>query len=83
MRATPPPCGVEEKNPILYFFFAKFIGKLNDSIPSTFTDRVAISIKIVYEVYLSSSIDSDLISGTDGQSWVITRAIVHERFASG
>jgi hypothetical protein len=67
----------------LVFFLAKFIGKLNDSIPGTLADGVAISIKIIYKVYLSSSIDSDLIPGTDAKSWVIARAIVHERFASG
>ena len=70
------------EKPNLVLLLAEFIGKLNDGVPGTLTDRLAINIEVIYKVNLSSSVDSNLVSGPDGQSWVIARAIVHERFAS-
>lgn len=69
------------EKPDLVLLLAKFIGELDDCVPGTLTDRLAVGIKVIYKVNLSSSIDGDLVSGPDGQSWVIARAIVHERFA--
>lgn len=66
----------------LVLLLAKFIGELDDSVPGTFTDCLTISIKVIYEVNLSSSIDGNLVSGPDFKSWIIARTIVQERLAS-
>src|SRR5258707_4994688 len=70
----------EESN--LELFLAEFISKLNDSVPGTCPDRVAVDIEIIYKVNLSTNINGNLISGTDGQAWVVSGAIVHECLAS-
>lgn len=67
----------------LDLFLAEFIGKLDDSIPGTLSDRLAENIKIINEMNLASLINGDLVAGTDAQTGVVVRTIVHETFAGG
>lgn len=78
-RLTALWCRRKEAN--LEFFFTKLIGEPNNSIPGTFTNRLAVHVEIVDEMNLPSSIHRDLVAGTDGQAWVIARAIIQDSFA--
>jgi hypothetical protein len=56
---------------------------LNDSIPRTLANRVAVSIQIVYKVDLAGSVDSNLIAGTNLETWVVAGSEVLERLTGG
>jgi len=60
----------------------ELVGHLDNAVPGTLPNGLSVFLEIVNEVDLSSSIDSDLIPGSDGQTRVVSRTIVHETFSS-
>jgi len=73
--------GREESD--LNLFLAEFIGELNDRVPGPGTDGSTVLVQVVDQVDLSTSIDSDLVAGTNGQTRVVARPEVHKALAGG
>jgi len=67
----------------LIFFLAQFIRQFDHGVPSARSNGLAIYLEIIDKVNLASLINGDLVSGTDAQTGVVIRTIVHETFASG
>ena len=47
------------------------------------SDGLAVYIEIIDEMDLSSLVDGNLVAGTDAQTGVVARTVIHETFASG
>ena len=78
-RLTSLGSGREKGN--LDLLLPQLVGKLGDGIPGTFANGFLVLSEIIDEVYLSSGIDSDLITGANAETRVISRAKVHDAFA--
>lgn len=80
-QSNPATLWCAREKPNLYLLFPQLVGKLCHSSPRPGADGLLIIFQIIQQMDLATCIDSDLITGADGETRVIVGAEEHQTLA--